>query len=64
MSRQQSRTVVAISSIAVPILSFLAPSSLTLMGVGPCWEILWLLPWALVDGPVSGALAGCSLGLI
>ena len=26
--------------------------------------MLWLLPWALVDGPVSGALAGVALGLV
>ena len=26
--------------------------------------MLWLLPWALVDGPVSGALSGVALGLV
>jgi hypothetical protein len=25
---------------------------------------LWLLPWALVDGPLSGALAGLGLALL
>ena len=26
--------------------------------------VLWLLPWALVDGPASGAVAGLALGLV
>ena len=26
--------------------------------------MLWLLPWALVDGPVSGGIAGAALGLV
>jgi hypothetical protein len=26
--------------------------------------VLWLLPWALVDGPRSGAIAGLALGLV
>jgi hypothetical protein len=26
--------------------------------------VLWLLPWALVDGPASGAIAGLALGLV
>ena len=46
------------------MLSLIAPSWVLLMGVGPSWEVLWLLPWALVDGSVSGILAGVSLGLI
>ena len=64
MVRHQSRTLLLCSAIGVPLLSFLSPSWLTLMGVGPSWEVLWLLPWALVEGPVSGVWAGLSLGLI
>ena len=26
--------------------------------------MLWLLPWALVDGPVSGAMAGAAMALV
>jgi hypothetical protein len=40
------------------------PSWFGVSGVGPAWAVLWLLPWSLVDGPVSGALAGVSLGLV
>nr|WP_320666798.1 rod shape-determining protein MreD [Prochlorococcus sp. MIT 1307] len=52
------------SALAVPLLTFLSPSWFSLMGVGPSWSVLWLLPWALVNGPNSGSLAGFSLGLI
>ena len=26
--------------------------------------MIWLLPWALVEGPLSGALSGLALGLV
>jgi rod shape-determining protein MreD len=32
--------------------------------VAPSWAVLWLLPWALVDGPASGAIAGLALGMV
>jgi len=63
MIRFRFRSVVAISAIAVPFLTLLAPSWLSLMGVGPSWSILWLLPWSLLEGPVSGFLSGFALGL-
>ena len=58
------RPLVVASALGVPFLSFLAPSWLSLMGVGPNWAVLWLLPWALAEGPLSGGLAGLFLGLI
>jgi rod shape-determining protein MreD len=48
----------------VPLLVLAAPTPLQLTGVPPSWAALWLLPWALVDGPFSGAAAGLGLGLI
>ena len=41
-----------------------APPWLTISGVAPAWSVLWLLPWALVDGPGSGVMAGLGLGLV
>ncbi len=64
MIRNHLRAVFALSAIGVPLLRFIAPSWLSIMGVGPSWAVLWLLPWSLLDGPVSGVLAGCALGLI
>jgi len=52
------------SALAVPLLAMASPGVLKLAGVSPSWAVLWLLPWALVDGPVSGALAGFALGLM
>jgi rod shape-determining protein MreD len=52
------------TALLVPWLVLAAPAPLTLAGVPPAWPVLWLLPWALVDGPLSGALAGVGLGLV
>jgi rod shape-determining protein MreD len=48
----------------VPLLMLASPAPLQLAGVPPSWAALWLLPWALVDGPFSGVLAGVVLGLL
>jgi len=52
------------SGLLVPLLTLAAPGWLTLAGVGPAWAVLWLLPWALVEGGRSGLLAGLALGLL
>jgi rod shape-determining protein MreD len=52
------------TSLVVPLLTLASPGILKLAGVGPSWAVLWLLPWALVDGPLSGALAGLGLALL
>lgn len=52
------------SALLVPLLTLAAPAWLTLAGVGPCWPVLWLLPWSLADGRRSGLLAGLALGLM
>jgi rod shape-determining protein MreD len=52
------------TALAVPLLTLASPGWLKLAGVPPSWAVLWLLPWALVDGPASGAVAGLALGLV
>jgi rod shape-determining protein MreD len=52
------------TGLAVPLLTLASPGFLKIAGVAPCWAVLWLLPWALVDGPRSGAIAGLALGLV
>ncbi|MCU0529533.1 MAG: rod shape-determining protein MreD [Cyanobium sp. Prado107] len=54
----------ALSALLVPLLVLAALPPLRLAGVPPSWAVLWLLPWALVDGPVSGGLLGAALGLM
>ncbi|KEF41172.1 MAG: membrane protein [Cyanobium sp. CACIAM 14] len=54
----------AATALLVPLLALASPGWLTLDGVAPCWAVLWLLPWALSDGPVSGAFTGLGLGLL
>jgi rod shape-determining protein MreD len=52
------------TGLVVPLLTLASPPFLKLVGVAPSWAVLWLLPWALVDGPASGAIAGLCLGLV
>ena len=54
----------AASILLAPLLTLAAPGWPRLAGVGPCWAILWLLPWALSEGRRSGVLAGAILGLL
>lgn len=52
------------TALLVPLMVLLSPRWLQLDATGPAWGVLWLLPWALVDGPWSGALVGAGLGLL
>ncbi len=52
------------TGLAVPLLTLVSPAFLKIAGVAPSWAVLWLLPWALVDGPAPGAIAGLCLGLV
>ena len=52
------------TGLLVPLLTLASPAFLKIAGAAPSWAVLWLLPWALVDGPASGAIAGLCLGLV
>jgi len=54
----------AASILLAPLLTLAAHGWPRLAGVGPCWAILWLLPWALSEGRRSGVLAGAIVGLL
>lgn len=43
-------------------LSFSSPGWLMLGGVSPNWLVLWLLPWALSQGPTAGLIGASVLG--
>ncbi len=64
MARLYQRPIFVLSVFAVPLLTFVAPSWAGLSGVAPCWAVLWLMPWSLLDGPLSGFIAGIALGLM
>ncbi|MFN9623131.1 MAG: rod shape-determining protein MreD [Cyanobacteriota bacterium] len=64
MELLRRQPVLAASLLLVPLLGLAAPSWLTLAGVPPCWPVLWLLPWALVDGRLSALLLAVVLGLL
>ena len=61
MARLHRQPGCVVTALLVPVLSLASPPWLGLDGVSPAWAVLWLLPWALVDGPVSGAVAGISM---
>ncbi len=64
MRRLNKKFVYQVLALLVPFLTFLSPSWIALVGVGPRWAELWLLPWALQEGPLPGAFAGFLLGLM
>ena len=64
MLKPFKRPVWSFSILLVPFLTLLSPSWLSLGGVGPCWAVLWLLPWSLEEGMVSSVAAGLVLGLL
>ena len=45
-------------------MTLVSPTWLSMSGVGPRWAELWLLPWALEEGPVAGLFAGFCLGIV
>ena len=50
------------TGLVVLLLSLSSPGWLRLGGVGPNWLVLWLLPWALSQGPTAGLIGACLLG--
>jgi rod shape-determining protein MreD len=64
MAQLSRQPVFLATALLVPWLTLASPGWLKLAGVSPAWAVLWLLPWALVEGRVWGALAGLGLGLL
>ncbi|MGC6483902.1 MAG: rod shape-determining protein MreD [Synechococcus sp.] len=64
MARLHAQPICLASALAVPALTLAQPTWLTLSGVPPSWVVVWLLPWSLVDGPVSGVIAAVAMGLV
>ena len=50
------------TGLVVLLLSLSSPGWIRLGGVGPNWLVLWLLPWALSQGPTAGLIGACLLG--
>ena len=53
-----------ISFLVIPLVFFWNPSWLSLMGYQAYWPIFWLLPLALIHGPLKSMLLGFLLGFI
>ncbi len=64
MLLNSSKSFYIFLGISIPFLTFISPPIFSISGIGPCWELLWLLPWALEEGPFSGAFGGFCLGLL
>ena len=64
MRRLSKNTLYQVCGLAVPLLTFFSPSWISIAGVSPRWAELWLLPWALEQGPLAGGLGGFCLGIL
>ena len=64
MAKLYQRPICLASVLLVPWLTLASPTWLSLSGFGPSWSILWLLPWAIEGGQLSGAIAGLCIGLV
>ena len=51
-----------ISFLIIPLVMFMNPSWLSLMGYQAYWPLFWLIPWALIHGPFKSMLLGFLLG--
>ena len=64
MMSLSKRSICVASACLVPFFTLVSPAWLSLLGIAPCWSVLWLLPWSLEEGPLSAVLAGLCLGLV
>ncbi len=64
MRKNQKKSFYQVLALLVPFLTLINPPYLSLLGVGPRWAELWLLPWALYQGPIAGMFAGFCLGMM
>ncbi|MFM7313563.1 MAG: rod shape-determining protein MreD [Cyanobium sp.] len=53
-----------LTALLVSLLTLAAPGWLRLGGMAPAWAVLWLLPWALLEGRRAGLFGALSLGLL
>ena len=64
MKRDKRKDFYKCLALLVPFLTLVSPTWISISGVGPRWAELWLLPWALEEGPVAGIFAGFCLGIV
>ena len=53
-----------VSFLILPLIVFWNPSWFSLMGYQAYWPIFWLLPWALLNGPLKSLLLGFFIGFV
>ena len=64
MYRYVKANISLLSFIFIPILFLWNPSWVSFLGVQPYWPLFWLLPWAIIVGPIKGALTALITGII
>ncbi len=64
MKRDKKRALYQFLGLLVPFMTLVSPTWLSISGVGPRWAELWLLPWALEEGPAAGLFGGFCLGIV
>ncbi len=64
MSKKNKRFFYQFLGFLIPFFTLITPSFISIAGVVPRWAELWLLPWALEEGPFAGVFGGFCLGMI
>ncbi len=64
MIRKDKKILYQFLVCLVPLLTFFSPSWFSIGGVSPRWGELWLLPWAIEEGPLRGLFAGFCIGIL
>ena len=51
-------------AICLPFLTLFSPDWLRINGISPCWTVIWLLPFSIVNGPLRASIASILIGLL
>ncbi len=58
------RIVIFCTFICLPAIAIASPNWLKINGIGPCWPVIWLLPFSVKNGPFKSSFAAVSLGFL
>ena len=63
MIKNNKKLLIIISLICFPALLIVSPDLLKINGITPCWPVIFLLPFSLINNPFRSSIAGALLGI-